>query len=413
MGGNDIDIKRRKVIFAESDDLVRKMCVKILAEEGLDVIEAADGKEVIDKAKEYGPEILLLDLNLPRVEPASCVRILKRNIQTRDIAVIVTCQSSHNKSILAELAGAGVSAFLLKPLTKDALLKKIRETVRNAPPKRDPAGPEPVKTTKKVKTNASLLTQQIYCQLHEEKVPFNRYILRTKTVASQPNFFDIIVYKEAIGNNDYVNYNLLDVSVCPYCFFASNYPPYFAKIGDEKEKIFTFKPAIVQAVFKKAEERKKLAGGISAAFFNENRTLEDGITSHELAIRSANALYECDNREFATDILRIGNYHLRIAHLYETAGKRSEVDKHYRAALEIFKQAFTVVEGAALYKTIYQLTAVAIHIDDDRTANQYMSRLKSMTRDAVGDEKEIVLIRRYNDMCQRIWEDREEHRASS
>ena len=87
--------------------------------------EAANGHEAIDRAKEFAPDIILMDLALPKVDGWEATKRLKSDPRTKHIPIVAL--TGHALAGFAEGAReAGCDAFVTKPCLPDALVAEIR-----------------------------------------------------------------------------------------------------------------------------------------------------------------------------------------------------------------------------------------------------------------------------------------------
>lgn len=92
---------------------------------GFDVIEAADGREALQRAAESGPDIILMDLSLPVMDGWEATRRLKADHRTAKIPVVAL--TGHALAGVFESARrAGCDAFVTKPCLPEDLVEKIR-----------------------------------------------------------------------------------------------------------------------------------------------------------------------------------------------------------------------------------------------------------------------------------------------
>jgi DNA-binding response OmpR family regulator len=81
--------KRPIILFVEDDLSLQKSISYILEEEGFDVISTRTGEEAVELAKEKIPDLILLDLVLPGIDGFSVCEILKKDVQTEKIFIIM------------------------------------------------------------------------------------------------------------------------------------------------------------------------------------------------------------------------------------------------------------------------------------------------------------------------------------
>jgi two-component system cell cycle response regulator DivK len=113
------------VLVVEDYQDAREMYAAYLQFSGFDVAEASNGLEAIDKTLELLPDIVLMDLALPRMDGWEATRRLKNDERTRHIPIVAL--TGHALAGHAEGAReAGCDAFVTKPCLPDALVAEIR-----------------------------------------------------------------------------------------------------------------------------------------------------------------------------------------------------------------------------------------------------------------------------------------------
>jgi two-component system phosphate regulon response regulator PhoB len=96
-----------------------------LEAEGFQVITARDGVEALEQAREALPDLMLLDLMLPRLSGERVCQELKGDARTRGLPVIVVSARVGEAERLRALA-AGADTFVSKPYDVNALVREIR-----------------------------------------------------------------------------------------------------------------------------------------------------------------------------------------------------------------------------------------------------------------------------------------------
>jgi len=113
------------VLVVEDYQDAREMYTAYLQFSGFDVAEAGNGIEAIEKTQELLPDIVLMDLALPRMDGWEATRRLKSDERTRHIPIVAL--TGHALAGHAEGArAAGCDAFVTKPCLPDALVAEIR-----------------------------------------------------------------------------------------------------------------------------------------------------------------------------------------------------------------------------------------------------------------------------------------------
>jgi len=118
-----------KILVADDDRHVRKLVMEILTDDGYEVIEAANGSETVEKARNALPDLILLDVEMPVLDGFDVLKRLRRREPTKSIPVVML-------TVLAPLSGEqkamrlGVDHYLPKPWSEDVLRATIRVALR-------------------------------------------------------------------------------------------------------------------------------------------------------------------------------------------------------------------------------------------------------------------------------------------
>ena len=131
------------VLVVEDYQDAREMYAAYLSFSGYRVAEATNGVEAIEKTIELMPDIILMDLALPRMDGWEATRRLKLDERTRHIPIVAL--TGHALAGHAEGARqAGCDAFVTKPCLPDALVAEIQRMLaarsESSPPKKGRTG---------------------------------------------------------------------------------------------------------------------------------------------------------------------------------------------------------------------------------------------------------------------------------
>ncbi|MCQ9208784.1 MAG: response regulator, partial [Omnitrophica bacterium] len=118
----------KKILVAEDDLVTQRMLSIRLEINGYNVVTAQDGEEALKKAKEEKPDLLLLDLMMPKMTGYEVCRMLKFDDKYKNIPIIVLSalerQDEREKAVKA-----GADAVFVKPFDLELLLVKIKEFI--------------------------------------------------------------------------------------------------------------------------------------------------------------------------------------------------------------------------------------------------------------------------------------------
>ena len=113
------------VLVVEDYQDAREMYAAYLEFSGYRVAEATNGVEALEQAHALKPDIILMDLALPKMDGWEATRQLKADVRTRNIPIVAL--TGHALAGHAEGAkAAGCDAFVTKPCLPDALVAEIR-----------------------------------------------------------------------------------------------------------------------------------------------------------------------------------------------------------------------------------------------------------------------------------------------
>lgn len=123
---------KRKVLVVDDEPSIAKILRKQLEVAGFEVAVAVDGEEGLAKVREWKPELVLLDVMLPKLNGHEVCKALKADPTLSRIPVIMlTAKTQRQDQDLAQQQGA--DAFLTKPFQLSELLVKVKGLLGQAP----------------------------------------------------------------------------------------------------------------------------------------------------------------------------------------------------------------------------------------------------------------------------------------
>ena len=119
---------RQRILVVEDTKNIAMALSFCLEAAGYDVVVAEDGVTALASISESPPDLVLLDLVLPRMNGFLVLEAMKQDAQMREVPVVVLSARSDDKDI--ERARAlGAREYLVKPFTPQDLLTVVRETL--------------------------------------------------------------------------------------------------------------------------------------------------------------------------------------------------------------------------------------------------------------------------------------------
>ncbi len=115
-----------KVLVIDDSKTIRRSAENLLSKEGCKVVTAKDGYEALAKVVEGNPEIIFVDIMMPRLDGYQTCALIKNNNRYGHIPIILL---SSKDSIFDKARGriVGAQHYLTKPFTRDELLEAIDE----------------------------------------------------------------------------------------------------------------------------------------------------------------------------------------------------------------------------------------------------------------------------------------------
>ena len=133
---NRPEIDQSLVLVVEDYEDAREMYAAYLQFSGYRVAEATNGIEAVEKTLELLPDIILMDLALPKMDGWEATRRLKTDERTKHIPIVAL--TGHALAGYAEGARqAGCDAFVTKPCLPDALVEEIQRMLASRGPRQN------------------------------------------------------------------------------------------------------------------------------------------------------------------------------------------------------------------------------------------------------------------------------------
>lgn len=128
---NAPDLDGLKVLVIDDSRTIRRSAETLLSREGCVVITAVDGFEALSKIADHRPDIIFIDVMMPRLDGYQTCALVKNNPQFLEIPVVML---SSKDGLFDRARGriAGAEEYLTKPFTRDELLGAIRQHVVTA-----------------------------------------------------------------------------------------------------------------------------------------------------------------------------------------------------------------------------------------------------------------------------------------
>jgi DNA-binding response OmpR family regulator len=116
----------KKVLICDDDPYIIESLSYLVKREGFEVVTAEDGEEGLNKAKEFLPDLMFLDVMMPKKSGFELCRQLKKNERTKDIYIIIlTARGEESDEKRGEEAAA--DEYITKPFSPRKLSARLHE----------------------------------------------------------------------------------------------------------------------------------------------------------------------------------------------------------------------------------------------------------------------------------------------
>jgi two-component system, cell cycle response regulator DivK len=119
-------MKQPTVLYVEDNEYNRKIVRQLLRRTGYRLQEAPDGEAALAMVHQERPDLILMDVQLPKTSGLEVTRMLRDDVATADVPIIVVTSFALSGDDQKAMA-AGASAYLAKPYSPKELLALIRK----------------------------------------------------------------------------------------------------------------------------------------------------------------------------------------------------------------------------------------------------------------------------------------------
>lgn len=115
----------RKILLVDDSETILQMEQMILAKNSYELILARDGEEGVAKALATRPDLILMDIVMPKMDGFEAVKKLRDNAQMRGVPIVMVTSKGEAESMEAGYEN-GCSDYILKPIDRLELLAKVK-----------------------------------------------------------------------------------------------------------------------------------------------------------------------------------------------------------------------------------------------------------------------------------------------
>ncbi len=120
----------RKILLAEDNVLLSKVSAAALRRSGFEVILAADGEEALDKARSESPDVILLDVIMPKLQGFEVLSALRADPAMAGIPVVMLSNLGQAEDVEEALRAGAVAYFIKSELKGNQLVERLTEVLQ-------------------------------------------------------------------------------------------------------------------------------------------------------------------------------------------------------------------------------------------------------------------------------------------
>jgi len=354
-----------KVLIADSGAAFKRSAAEALSDKGFAVTLAATPEEAFEIARSASPEIILYDMDLPGYEGAEALKLFARMRGARESFILAN--SIHSGGEYAAAAReAGAWDFIVRPVDQGYLVETAVAVKRHLRrPREVPRKP----------ANRSLKSVSSRCPRPGCGATVYGFALRGKPMLVREDQFETPIFTSAAGGHEFVDYNLLSVSVCPECYRARDEAarPVKPEGGAPRPVQHAPEPALF-----------RIAAEADDTLFSEDRSPSAALAALRLAIETARAEGDCDS---PADLGALADLYFKAAAVSHGAEDERARDRFLGEAEKVCAAAVEREPCGEVYRAAYRLAALYVFFARDADAAATLETFERFAKPAPGRMK--------------------------
>ncbi len=128
-----------KILMADDEPEILEIMAKKIAQEGFDVIQAIDGQEAWEKIQSESPDVVLLDLNMPKMNGFEVLKALRDHPSPEKWQPVIIVSTRGELEDIQKGLSLEAEHYLVKPCSVDNILKAIQLVAKLIPQHKSPS----------------------------------------------------------------------------------------------------------------------------------------------------------------------------------------------------------------------------------------------------------------------------------
>lgn len=186
-----------KIVIVDDDEAIRELVADVLETENFKVIKCADTDEGYKRILKSQPDLVILDVKMPQIGGIELCRLLRENIETKNIPVIMlTIESTETDKVIG--LGVGADDYMTKPFSNRELVARIKALLR--------------RVSRTETKNANIEVDDLVMNLEARTV-----VIKGKEIKLRPKEFDLLymflLKPNVVLSREYILENVFDYNI--------------------------------------------------------------------------------------------------------------------------------------------------------------------------------------------------------
>ena len=118
-----------KIMIVEDDPATQQLLEFLLQKEGYQIVKVAEGDQVLENARREKPDLILMDIMLPRMNGIEATKQIRREAPLKKIPVLILSALGQEMEVTVGLS-AGADGYLVKPFKPHELLQEVKKRLK-------------------------------------------------------------------------------------------------------------------------------------------------------------------------------------------------------------------------------------------------------------------------------------------
>ncbi len=118
---------KKKILVADDEGIIRGIVKELLTPAGYDILEASDGEEALKLTHSERPDLIVLDLVMPKITGFDVIREIRKDRRIRNTPILIVSGVVHGQASNELLRSYEIAGFIAKPNMIKTLLSRVQE----------------------------------------------------------------------------------------------------------------------------------------------------------------------------------------------------------------------------------------------------------------------------------------------